>query len=291
MTGPAGVRSTVEEEALPAFSWPKNPQDRPRVFPIPWREVTPGWAWDGSTGAGVKVCIVDSGIEAEHPLLGGMVRGGAVVERGPEEILVREEPHGDLFGHGTACAGIIHRLAPGAELYSARVLGPNLKGSGGALIAGVRWAVEKGMDVINLSLSTRKQEHVLGLHDLADQAYFRNTVLVASANNMPVHSYPWLFASVISVASHAEQDPYTFYYNPNPPVEFTAPGLDLELAWVGGSTAVGSGNSYATPHIAGIAALILAKHRRLTPFQLKTVLYYTAKNVREALEGEEAAGG
>jgi subtilisin len=278
-----------EEDELPAFSWPTRPEDQPPISPVPWHEITPEWAWGGSTGKGIKVCVVDSGVEADHPDLGGMVRGGALVEKGPEGPILHEGPHEDLFGHGTACAGIIHGLAPEAEIYSARVLGPNLKGGGDALIAGMQWAVDQGMDVINLSLSTRKQEHVTVLHHLADEAYFQGTVIVAAANNMPVLSYPWLFASVISVASHAEPDPYTFYYNPDPPVEFTAPGVDLELSWAGKSRAMGTGNSYATPHIAGLAALVMSKHRDLTPFQLKTVLYYTSKNVREAVAGKRTA--
>jgi len=183
-------------------------------------------------------------------------------------------------------------LVPEAELYSVRVLGLNLRGGGAALIAGLRWALDHGMHVINLSLSTRKPEHVLPLHELADKAYFQRAVMIAAANNLPVSSYPWLFSSVISVASHTEKDPHTFYYNPNPPVEFTAPGVDVETAWSNGGTAVNTGNSFAAPHIAGMAALILAKHPQLTPFQLKTVLYYTAKNVRQSLEkkGLEAAG-
>lgn len=276
----------VDEEQLPAFSWPTRPEDRPTISPIRWEQITPEYAWGESTGRGVRVCVVDSGIEVDHPMVGGMVRGGVMIEKGPEGPVPREEPHEDLFGHGTACAGIIHSLAPEAELYSARVLGPNLKGGGDALIAGVRWAIDNEMDIINLSLSTRKHDYIGQLHDLADEAYFQNTLLVAAANNTPVYSYPWLFASVISVASHSEQDPYTFYYNPNPPVEFTAPGVDLETAWVGKTTAMGTGNSFATPHIAGIAALILSKHPGLTPFQVKTVLYYTSKNVREALHAE-----
>jgi subtilisin family serine protease len=284
----------VEEPLLPAFSWPTKPEDQPKILPVPWHEITPEWAWVDGTGKGVRVCIVDSGIDADHPAVGGMLRGGAVIDRGADGPTVREEPHGDLFGHGTACAGIVHSLAPGAELYSARVLGQNLKGGGDALIAGIRWAVENKMNVINLSLSTRKQEHLLALHELADQAYFQRTVMVAAANNTPVFSYPWLFSSVISVASHAEKDPFTFYYNPDPPVEFTAPGVDLDLAWVDHSRAMGTGNSYATPHISGIVALIKSKHRRLTPFQIKTVLYYTSKNVREAIPlalQEEMTGG
>jgi subtilisin family serine protease len=139
--------------------------------------------------------------------------------------------------------------------------------------------VEQGYDVINMSLSTTKQKFASLLHELADSAYFRRTMLVASAHNMPVESYPWRFSSVISVGSHEQADPFTYYYNPTPPVEFFARGVDVEVAWTGGGRLVCTGNSFATPHIAGIAALMLSKHRELTPFQLKSLLYLTATNV------------
>jgi subtilisin family serine protease len=102
---------------------------------------------------------------------------------------------------------------------------------------------------------------------------------------MPVESFPWRFSSVISVASHEEDDPLCFYVNPSPPVEFFARGVDVEVAWTAGTTIRATGNSFATPCISGIAALILGKHPLLTPFQLKTVLYLTANNV-----GGEAVG-
>jgi subtilisin len=72
----------------------------------------------------------------------------------------------------------------------------------------------------------------------------------------------------------------TFYYNPAPPVEFYARGVKVPVPWTQGRTRFGTGNSFAAPHIAAVCALILSKHRWLTPFQLKTVLYLTAKNVR-----------
>ncbi len=105
-------------------------------------------------------------------------------------------------------------------------------------------------------------------------------MLVAAAHNMPVESYPWRFSSVISVGSHEEEDPLAFYYNPNPPVEFFARGVNVEVAWLGGQTLRSSGNSFATPHVAGICALVRSKHPELTPFQLKSVLHLTASNVR-----------
>ena len=69
--------------------------------------------------------------------------------------------------------------------------------------------------MINMSLSTTKKPFAGVLHELADSAYFKRTVLVASAHNMPVESYPWRFSSVISVGSHEEPDPLAFFYNPN----------------------------------------------------------------------------
>jgi len=71
----------------------------------------------------------------------------------------------------------------------------------------------------------------------------------------------------------------TFFYNPSPPVEFFAHGVDVEVAWLGGATMRTSGNSFATPHMTGICALVMAKHPDLTPFQLKSVLHATAANV------------
>ena len=149
------------------------------------------------------------------------------------------------------------------------------------MLAGLRWAVEQGFQVVNMSLSTTKRQFGALLHELADTAYFRGTVLVASAHNMPVESFPWRFSSVVSVGSHEEDDPLVYYANPHPPVEFFARGVDVDVAWVGGGTIRASGNSFATPAISGIAALILSKHPSLTPFQVKTVLHLTSTNVQE----------
>jgi subtilisin family serine protease len=243
-------------------------------------EITRDWAFGGSTGAGVRVCILDSGVEAGHPLVGGVAGAVGVSPVEDGDPVVAEDDLGDVAGHGTACAGIVRSLAPDCELHSVRVLGTGNTGSGHVLLAGLRWAVEQGFDVVNMSLSTTKAQFTSVLHELADSAYFQRTVLVASAHNMPVESYPWRFSSVISVGCHDDPDPMTFYYNPSPPVEFFARGLDVEVAWLGGATLRCSGNSFATPHVAGLSALVLAKHPNLTPFQLKSVLSLTASNAQ-----------
>ncbi len=249
----------------------------------PFGKITREWAWGNATGQGVRVAIIDSGIEGDHPAIGGRVRASVVIEydsRNKNPIrAVEEQPARDLFGHGTACAGIIHSLAPEAELYSVRVLGRDLSGKAMQFAGGLRWAIENGMHVINLSLSTSKQDYFALFHELADAAYFKNILLVSAVNNIPAPSYPSLYSSVISVAAHAGHDPFTYYYNPSPPVEFGAPGIDVTVAWLAGGSVVSTGNSFAAPHIAGIVTLIRSKHPDLTPFQIKTVLFGCASNV------------
>lgn len=265
----------------PAWSWQFDVEhlQPPQIHEI-LDEITPEWAWGGGQGEGVRVAVVDSGIDNGHPAIAGAVRGWAEPFEGPDGVTCREEPHHDSYGHGTACAAIIRSLAPAAEIYSVKVLGAGLTGRGLIFAAGLRWAIEHQMHVVNLSLGTTKREFYGLFHELADTAYFQNTILVTAANNMPVPSFPSLYASVISVASQADPDPEHFSYNPAPPVEFGAPGVDISLAWLDGGTIIGTGNSYAAPHIAGLVCRTLGKHPGLAPFQVKTVLRATAFNVR-----------
>jgi subtilisin len=242
--------------------------------------VTPEWAWGAATGAGVRVCILDSGIEAGHPLVGTIASSRAVVDRGGVAEVVETEPADDC-GHGTACASIVRRVAPQCELHSVRILGQNGAGTADALVAGLAWAVQQDFDVINLSLSTPRTKLSQVLRELADEAYFRGSVMVASAHNTRIESFPWRFSSVISVGSHAEDDEAMVLYNPTPPVEFFAMGQAVPVAALGGTLTRNTGNSFATPHVSGLCALILGKHPRLTTFEMKTILYLTASNVRK----------
>ncbi len=265
----------------PAWSQQFAPEMLLTLTPVPPLDrITPEWAWGGSDGEGVKVAVIDSGIDADHPAVGGRVSGHVAVTDGPLGLLHDFEPHGDSYGHGTACAGIIRSITPACELYSVKVLGSRLTGRGTTFTAGLRWAIENGMHVCNISMGTTKKNFFAVLHDLADKAYFGNTMLVTAANNMPNPSFPSLYSSVISVASHDEaNDPYLFYYNPKPPVEFGAPGIDVRVAWADGGSITATGNSFAAPHMTGIVAKILGKHSDLTLFQMKTVLRALSANM------------
>jgi subtilisin family serine protease len=247
--------------------------------------LTDEWAWGGADGSGVRVCLLDSGVDASHPRVGALDQAMEVAT-GPEGAIgVLRTESVDKAGHGTACASVIRSVAPAASLSSVRVLTNGKYGAGKALLAGLRWAIENDFDVINLSLSTAKAQFLAELRDLSDRAYFRRCILVAAAHNLPVESYPWPFASVISVASHDGPDPMAYYYNPSPPVDFYARGVHVPVAWPGGGEMRSTGNSFAAPHITGICARILSKHPMLTPFQLKSVLYAAARNVAGPMGG------
>jgi len=249
------------------------------------------WVFGGADGSGVRVAVIDSGVDSDHPGLDGCIDADAAVAFSVNhlgEVVADHGPHGDSFGHGTACAGIIHSLAPAARITSVKVLGAGLTGKATAFMAGLEWAIEQGFDVVNLSLGSRKREHALGFHELCDRAYFGNTLVVTAANNMNSISYPSLFASVLSVACNMTSDPFRYHVNPEPPTEFLARGVDVPVLWAHHGTSVSTGNSYAAPHLAGLAALVRSKHRDLRPFQVKSALWARAANVVEATSPEIA---
>jgi subtilisin len=246
------------------------------------RGINRDWAWGDSTGAGIRVGIVDSGLEVSHPRLNGRVVQSVAVELVDGEPNVVPDNGADMYGHATACGGIILGMAPEVELVSIRVLGADLRGKGTAFAAGLEWAIENGVDVLNLSLSSKSEAMFSVFHDLVDQAYFRGIPLISAANNVPAASYPSLFSAVLSVAAHGEADPWRLYYNTSPPVEFGAWGVDVPIAWKDGGSTVATGNSFAAPHVTGMVARILGKHRGLTPFEVKSVLAAVADNPRRA---------
>jgi subtilisin family serine protease len=276
----------------PAWSWQFEPKALREAPDLGLGEpITREWAWGGASGSGVRVAVLDSGVEDAHPRV-GRVDGAIALEYDadvPGSVREVEGPHADLFGHGTACAAIIRAIAPGCEIHSIRVLGERLTGRGFVFAAGVRWAVEHGMHVANLSLSTGARAHFGRFHELVDLAYFRRTMLVSAIANVSGPSFPSEFAGVFSVASIEGTDPFGYEYNPNGPVEWGAPGIDLDVAWLGGGSIRATGNSFAAPQIAGLIALILSKHPGLTPFQVKTILAACSANAPRPGTGSSSA--
>lgn len=244
-------------------------------------DITPSWAYGDRSGAGVRVAVIDSGIDGSHPRVGG-VAGAVAVEPDPDgeppDVRVVDGPHQDLYGHGTACAAIIRAVAPAAELWSVRVLGERLSGKAWVFAAGLEWCLDNGIQVVNLSLSTSNDDYAETFHELVDRCAHAGVVLVSAMANERKTTYPSQFAGVLSVAATEGDDLERFVRNPRPPAEWGAPGVDVDVAWLGGGSATVTGNSFAAPVVAGHVARILGAHPHLTVWQVKTVLAALAAN-------------
>jgi subtilisin len=215
------------------------------------------------TGAGVKVGIIDSGIDYNHPDLDDNYAGGY-------DFINDDADPIDDRGHGTLCAGVVAaedngegavNVAPEAEIYAAKVL--NDKGVGGTsdLIAGIEWCVDNGMQVISMSLGYAGSKSV---HDACDAAYAANVLLVAAAGNGGNKNgtgdhvcAPAMYDSVIAVAAVHPLDLRAAFSSTGPAVELAAPGVYVYTTVRGGGYGWFGGTSAATPHVAGVAALAI----------------------------------
>jgi subtilisin len=250
--------------------------DLPDLSGTPFADFTPEWAWGGATGKGIKVAVIDSGVDASHPVLEGSVKKHVEIVSEGDNIKFAESEPGDAFGHGTACAGIIHSIAPDAEIYSVKVLGNTLRSTGEMFIAGLKWVIDQEIPLVNLSLGTTKEKYFSSLHSLIDRAYFNRLIMVAARSNAPVPSFPATFSSIIGVKAIYTSDPFEFYFSDTPPVEFLVKGVDVKLPWLNHQWENCTGNSFAAPHLTGIIALLLSKYPYLTPFMVKSILYSIA---------------
>jgi subtilisin family serine protease len=241
-----------------------------------------------ATGRDVHVAILDTGIDVTHPDLHGTVVRSVEVAALPQGMICRELAAGELsateldpVGHGTACAGIIHELAPEARLVSVRVIGASAAGTGEQFVRGLQWVLEQReprIQTVNLSLGTLQDRFAGPLRRLVDQAYYQGVVLVAAGNNMGVPSYPAVFASLLAVDNESYPEPTMFEFHTGRPVELAARGIYVRAPKSGGGYQLWTGTSFACPHITGLVARLLSLNPALTPFQVKTLLHTLRAN-------------
>lgn len=239
------------------------------------------------TGRGIKVAILDTGVDAEHPALEGAIKTANQVVTKGRTLTCKPATDGDLVGHGTACAGIIHQLAPEAELHSLRVIGRNAAGTLEQLLFGLNWAIEERMDVINLSLGTVQKRMMTRMHELVDKAYYNGQIVVAAANNLSQVSYPAHFASLIAVDNQAFEDPLAFHYRLGNSIETVAKGIYVRAPCPGGKFRLFTGTSFACPHITGLITKLVSEIKCVTPFHIKSLLWQLREN-RDEAEGDAA---
>lgn len=217
-------------------------------------------------GDGVRVAVIDSGIERGHPRLASLeiAESLAFVET-PRGVAAVEDAEGDPYGHGTAVADIIHRLAPRAEIGSFRVIDGRSLSRTHLICAGVREAIARGYHVLNCSFGCRGlAKFILPHKEWADEAWLRGVHVVAACSNLDSSETEWPshFASVLGV-DLADCAGDELYYRPDHMVGFSARGENVEVAWSGGGVQVQTGTSYAAPRVAAFVARILSRHPQL----------------------------
>lgn len=224
-------------------------------------------------GSGVRVAIIDTGVEHDHPWVGGKLTesyGVRLFEDGRADIEPCEPL--DVCGHGTAAAGQVRRIAPGAELVSIRVLSESREGSSEALVSALQWVAEQRVDIVNMSLSTLRLALALRIGHAVDDLYAQHVPCIcAKGYQQDGRDYPTSFGASIGVTYDALQ-PAELRYREGEMVEFVAAGVDSVVAWQNGSTRKVTGSSYATPLVSGLAARLLSARPGLSVFEFKTLL-------------------
>lgn len=234
----------------------------------------------------VEVAVVDSGVDSSHPALASRVASAWAVEmpNGNPTMSGQTVPaDNDLFGHGTSVAGIVAAVAPNARIVDIRVLDSNDMGSGDAVLAGLRWAVENNIRIVNVSIAC-KARFAPHLVDLCELAYRRNVLIVAAKRNMPLldNGYPAELSAAVSVDAGRFPRPYDVEYRSGHPIEFIGQGVDVPTCFRGGHSGRVTGTSFATPTISGLCALLAGAAPALRTFELKSLLKYHAKPHRSS---------
>ena len=220
-------------------------------------------AWPLTEGKGVKVAVIDTGIDTGHPELSGSVDGGY------SAITKTENPadYQDDNGHGSHVAGTIAAkkdgkgvvgVAPKARLYAVKVLDADGSGNLSDVIDGIVWAAKNKMDVANMSLGAPVDSEAM--KRAVRFARGSGVVVVAAAGNSGGSvGFPGAYEDTIAVAASDSNDKLAGFSSRGPEVDFIAPGVDVLSAKMGGGFASYSGTSMAAPHVAGLAALAVSQ--------------------------------
>ncbi len=230
---------------------------------IPWgiKRVEADSAWKKTTGKGVKVAVVDSGIAKHEDLIKNI--------RGEFNAIETDKPATDDFGHGTHVAGIIAAsnnkigvvgIVPDVDLYAVKVLDAYGSGYLSDLVEGIDWCINNGIQIINLSVEV--QDDLPLLREAIKRALNSGVIVVAASGNNNGGStvYPAAYEGVISVSAIDENDNIASF-SAIGKVDFTAPGVDILSTYIGDSYTSFSGTSMASPHVTGVLALLLADKR------------------------------
>jgi len=234
------------------------------------------------TGRGVKVALVDSGINPQHSHVRGIEGGIGILSKGNGQVTFTND-FGDRLGHGTACAGILRKKVPDVRLYGIKVFDSTLATSLPVLIEAIRWAVDHEMKVVNLSLGTTNPANAPALGEICRYAAGKGVILVA-AGEAGKEVYPAVFPDVIGATMDPESDEYTYVHWYEDPVEFGACGWPRRLPGMPQRSNF-RGNSFAATHMTGFVTLVLERYPGADVHEVRKILIANAARIERRVVG------
>ncbi|MBD0381941.1 S8 family peptidase [Paenibacillus sedimenti] len=257
---------------------------------IPWgvNQIDAPEAWGKSVGQSVRIGVIDTGIDYNHPDLRTSIARGV-------NLLNRSMLPYDDNGHGTHIAGTIAAtgrhtgivgVAPRAIIHPVKAFDYNGSAYVSDIIAGIDWCVQNDLDVINMSFGMKTYNR--SLEQAVMNAYFKGKVIVASSGNdgkRKTVDYPARFPQVVSVGATTRLGKIAPFSNRGKQIDVYAPGERIYSSWLHGKYNELSGTSMATAHVSGVIALMLSIKPSLGPLQIKNILRRCASNLgkRESL--------
>lgn len=265
----------------------------PGTQDTPWgiNRVEAPAAWTVTRGKGVKLAVIDTGIDMTHPELRDILKGGW-------NAISTAATFNDDNGHGTHCSGTIAAkdddagvvgVAPQIDLYGVKVLDENGSGTFDDVIAGMLWAVENKMEVASMSLGASRGNQALA--DAVEAMRKAGVILIAAAGNSGRSvGYPAAYPGAIAVAASDSSDRLASFSSRGPEVAVIAPGVNVRSTYMGGTYDTLSGTSMATPHVAGLTALYVATHKGATPEQARAALSAASTKLADVPDVGQGAG-
>lgn len=298
-----GISYVEEDSIVYAIVKPDKPgKPQPPEDPLPPEQPSQaiGWnmdlievpdVWTTSTGSGVKVAVIDTGIDKNHPDI-NVAGGVGFADRNPFVVKATTKWNDDN-GHGTHVAGIIGALdnsigvvgaAPDVSLYAVKVLNKDGSGYVSDIIAGIDWSVRENMDIASMSLGGPGYSQAF--QDAINVANESGVLIIAAAGNegdgeisTPETSYPAAYDNVVAVAATDRNNNVAGFSNSGNYVDIAAPGVNIRSTWNDGLYNTISGTSMACPHVTGVAALVLVKDTTQSPDDVAAILTSTATDL------------
>lgn len=277
--------------------------------PQPLEEITWGivriyaeLAWEKTTGSPIKVAILDTGIDLDHPDLEGNIKGNV-------NLIKPNKSGDDDKGHGTHVAGIVAALdndigvigiGPDISLYAVKVLDKKGRGWLSDLIDGLNWCINNEMQVINMSFGSLRDNE--SFHEAIIETYEAGITQIASAGNNGEYGgaieYPAKYPETIAVSAMDQYENFASFSSFGPEIDLIAPGVDIKSAYKRDAYETLSGTSMSAPHVAGVVALMLTtrpkkydldKDKVWDPYEIKIKLKENAE--RLGLDSNQQGAG